>query len=176
MGKAQNQAAGALPARTWKASSRQISHCSWFWFLVPHSSYNHSHHSGANFLFLIKYLLARTPLVWKLLCWKSIKLLTLYLSRDHKTKGAVHKLYYLKIGNFWSPLQLFVVFLSAMSLRRTSKDLNFLSFLLFFETKSWQKHQSLLDSNKLTADFNNINKEFLPKKILPKNPPKKSSL
>ena len=56
-------------------------------------------------------------------------------------------------------------FLSAMSLRRTSKDLNFCPSS--FETKSWQKHHSLSDSNKL-VDFNNINKEFLPK-----NPPKK---
>jgi hypothetical protein len=53
-----------------------------------------------------------------------------------------------------------------------------LSFLLlfFFETKSWQKHQSLSDSNKL-VDFNTVNKEFLPKKSSQKssqkNPPKK---
>ena len=63
-----------------------------------------------------------------------------------------------------------------MSLRRTSNDLNFLQSSFFFETKSEQKHQSLSDSNKL-ADFNNISKEFLPKKssqkILPKNPNKK---
>ena len=31
------------------------------------------------------------------------------------------------------------------------------------ETKSWQKHQSLSDSNNL-ADFNNVNKYFLPRK------------
>ena len=66
-----------------------------------------------------------------------------------------------------------------------------------FQTKSWQKDQSLSDSNSL-ADFNNVNKEFIPKNfpkkifskksyqkfspktILPKNssndiPPKKSS-
>ena len=53
-----------------------------------------------------------------------------------------------------------------MSLRRTSEDLNFLSF--FIETKSWQK-QFRSDSNKL-VDFKDINKEFLPQKILPKNP------
>jgi hypothetical protein len=66
---------------------------------------------------------------------------------------------------------------------RTSKDLNFLPSF-FFQTKSWQKHQYLSDSNKI-ADFININKEFLAKessqKILPKKssqknpPPKKSS-
>jgi hypothetical protein len=60
---------------------------------------------------------------------------------------------------------------------RTSEDLNFLpSSSFFIQTKSWQKHQSLSDSNNL-ADFNNVNKEFLPenppKKILQKNPPKK---
>ena len=54
------------------------------------------------------------------------------------------------------------VFLSAMSLCRTSNDLNFLPSSFFIETKSWQKHQSLSDSNKL-ADINNMNKEFLPK-------------
>ena len=48
------------------------------------------------------------------------------------------------------------------------------------ETKSWQKHQSLSDSNNL-ADFNNGNKEFLPKKsspkkILPKKSPQKNPL
>ena len=63
-----------------------------------------------------------------------------------------------------------------MSLRRTSKDLNSTSFSI--ETKSWQKHQSLSDSNYL-ADFNNVNKEFLPKnppkKILQKNSSKKNS-
>ena len=68
----------------------------------------------------------------------------------------------------------FYQFLSAMSLRCTSKDLNFLPFSFsssfFFETKSWQKHKFLSDSNKL-PNFNNTNKEFLPKK----NPPKKSS-
>ena len=62
---------------------------------------------------------------------------------------------------------------------RTSKDWNFLpSFSI--ETKSWQKHQSLSDSNNL-ADLNNVNKEFLPRKSskkflqkkLNKNPPKK---
>ena len=47
-----------------------------------------------------------------------------------------------------------------MSLRRTSKDLNS-SF--FIETKSWQKYQSLSDSDKNSS----------PKKPLPKNPPKK---
>ena len=78
-------------------------------------------------------------------------------------------------------------FLSAMSLHGTSKDPNscpsFLFPSFFIETKSWQKHQSISDSNKL-VDFNNINKYFLktssqknlPKKILqkilPKNPPK----
>ena len=63
-----------------------------------------------------------------------------------------------------------------MSLRRTSKDLNFLpSSSFFFETKSWQKHQFLSDSNKL-GNFNNTNKEFLLKKSSPqKNPPEKSS-
>ena len=50
-----------------------------------------------------------------------------------------------------------------MSLRLTSKDLN--SSFFFIETKSGQKHQSLSDSNNL-ADFNNVNKEFLPKKFL----------
>ena len=48
------------------------------------------------------------------------------------------------------------------------------------ETKSWQKHQSLSDSNNL-ADFNNVNKEFFPRKssqkssqkILPKSSSKK---
>ena len=48
--------------------------------------------------------------------------------------------------NFFSHIP-FWSFLSAMYLRRTSKDLNFLSFLLppsfSIETKSWQKHQSL---------------------------------
>ena len=65
-----------------------------------------------------------------------------------------------------------------MSLRRTSKDLNFLPSSFFFETKSWQKHQFLSDSNKL-ANFNNTNKEFVAKKssqkIPQKNLPKKSS-
>ena len=73
-----------------------------------------------------------------------------------------------------------------MSLHGTSKDPNscpsFLFPSFFIETKSWQKHQSISDSNKL-VDFNNINKYFLktssqknlPKKILQKNPPKKSS-
>ena len=48
------------------------------------------------------------------------------------------------------------------------------SFLPSFciETKSWQKHQSLSDSNNLT-DFNNINKKFLPRKSSQKNSPKK---
>ena len=58
------------------------------------------------------------------------------------------------------------LFLSAMSLRRTSKDLNFLpsssSSSFFFETKSWQKQRVLSDSNNL-ANFNNTSKEFLPK-------------
>ena len=52
------------------------------------------------------------------------------------------------------------IFLSAICLRRTSKDLNFLSFI---ETKSWQRHQSLSDSKNSH------------KKILQKNPPKQSS-
>ena len=59
-------------------------------------------------------------------------------------------------------------FLSAMSLR--SKDLN--SSFFCIETKSWQKHQSLSDSNNL-ANLNNVNKEFLPKKSSQKNPPQK---
>ena len=75
----------------------------------------------------------------------------------------------------WSFLIFF--FLSAMSLRRTSKDLNFLpssSSSFFFETKSWQKHKFLSDSNKL-ANFNNTNKEFLPKKSSQKKSSQKSS-
>ena len=70
----------------------------------------------------------------------------------------------------------FFLFLSAMSLPRTSKDLNSCLPSFSIETKSWQKHQSLSDSSNL-ADFNNVNKEFIPRKssqkILPKkNPPK----
>ena len=82
-------------------------------------------------------------------------------------------------NNFWWYIIIFVDFLSAMSFR-TSKDLNFLpSFSFFFETKSWHKHQFLSDSNKL-GNFNNTNKEFLPKKsspqkILPKNSSEKNS-
>ena len=57
--------------------------------------------------------------------------------------------------------------------------LRILILSFFIETKSWQKHQFLSDSNKL-ANFNKCKqrippKKILPQKILPKNPPKKSS-
>ena len=65
---------------------------------------------------------------------------------------------YIKIFNY-------IFLLSAMSFRSHFKDSNFPSFCL--ETKSWQTHQFLPYSNNL-ADFNNVNKEFLPKKSSPK--------
>ena len=71
---------------------------------------------------------------------------------------------YIKIFNY-------IFFLSAMSFRSHFKDSNFPSFCL--ETKSWQTHQFLPYSNNL-ADFNNVNKEFLPKKSSPKKSPPKN--
>ena len=54
-----------------------------------------------------------------------------------------------------------------MSLRRTSKDLNFLpSSSFFFETKSWQKYQFLSDSNKL-ANFTKNSSQKSSQKIFP---------
>ena len=67
-------------------------------------------------------------------------------------------------------------FLSAMSLRCTSKDLNSCPPPPpLLSDKILTKASIPSDSNKL-AYFNSVNKEFLPKnppqKILPKNPPK----
>ena len=67
-------------------------------------------------------------------------------------------------------------FLSAMSLRRTSKDLNSCPPPPppSFRQNLGKSISSFSDSNKL-ADFNNINKEFLPKNPPPKIFPKSSS-
>ena len=85
-----------------------------------------------------------------------------------KHKISLHKW---DISKLKSPLN----FLSAMSLPRTFKDLNSCLPSFSIETKSWQKRQSFWDSNNL-VDFNNVNKEFLPRKssqkFLQKNPKK----
>ena len=76
-----------------------------------------------------------------------------------------------------TPPNFFFAFLSPMSLRRTSKDLNSCpppppsSFRQNLDKSS----SSFSDSNKL-ADFNNINKEILPIKNPPKNSSKKKIL
>ena len=70
---------------------------------------------------------------------------------------------------------LYMYFLSAMSLRLTFKDLNSCpSFLLLYWDKILTKTKVLTNKNQLlpysngSADFNNVNKEFLPK-----HPPEK---
>ena len=74
--------------------------------------------------------------------------------------------WYLEVWKTMNHL-IYILFLSAMSLRRTSKDLNFLSFLppsLFIETKFWQKPKSWHRSQCLSQSKNLISKNT--KKII----------